>query len=146
MRRMLTIMLALGLFAGCTGAGQPEADDREGTALDVTHVWVQDTTHDEEGIHMIRTGDGDQVRLEVYAGKRPTGGYSVTIEEVRRVDDTIIVDAVVGTPEPGSVVTQAFTYPADAVTFPLEPGAYRVQLRLAEGNTTRTTERTAVIR
>lgn len=145
MRRLLIALLGLGVLAGCTGSA-PADTEAEGTVLDIQHVQPEDTTHSEADVRMVREGGQDRVRLEVYAGKQPTGGYSAAIEEVRRVDDTIIVDAVVTTPDEDAVVTQAFTYPADAVTFSLESGAYRVRLHLKQENATRTLEQTIILR
>lgn len=142
--RTVLALLVIGALAGCTGSGQADGPSPPGRALDITPVAPQDTTHAEEGLRMVRE-DG-RVRLEVYGGKQPTGGYSVNITGVRRDGDTIIVHAVLETPGADAVVTPAFSYPADAVTFPLERGAYRVRLHLARGNTTRTTERTVILR
>lgn len=145
MYRPLLALLVLVLVAGCTsGTSAGDGDDMGGTALDVQHVTPQDTKHRDDGFSVTRVGD--RVRLEVYAGARSTGGYSVAIEAVRRVRDTLIVDAAVDVPAEDAIVTQAFTYPADAVTFPLDTGAYRVRLHLTEAGNTTTTERTVIIR
>lgn len=45
------------------------------------------------------------------AGQRSTGGYSIAVRGARVEGDTIIVDAVVQGPPPGSAVTQAITSP-----------------------------------
>ena len=51
-------------------------------------------------------------------GEKNTGGYSLKIKEVNKVDDKteIIVEEV--TPSEGDMVTMAFTYPTIIVEFP----------------------------
>ncbi|HYM60821.1 MAG TPA: protease complex subunit PrcB family protein [Thermoanaerobaculia bacterium] len=44
-------------------------------------------------------------------GQRPTGGYSITPNSVAVEGTTIVVDATISTPSPGSVVTMAFSSP-----------------------------------
>lgn len=45
------------------------------------------------------------------AGSRPTGGYSVEARGVALEEKTLVVDAEVKGPPPGSMVTQALTSP-----------------------------------
>ncbi len=44
-------------------------------------------------------------------GEKRTGGYSITVENVRETSDKIYVKVKEFSPEPGAMVTQAFTYP-----------------------------------
>jgi len=44
-------------------------------------------------------------------GEKNTGGYSVGVEKVEEFPDKIVVTVKETKPEPGGMVTQAFTYP-----------------------------------
>ena len=44
-------------------------------------------------------------------GEKNTGGYSIAVENVIETDKNIIITVKETEPEPGSMVTQAFTYP-----------------------------------
>jgi len=61
------------------------------------------------------------VLLVAYLGAMPTGGYSIAVTRVQTYaagqnqPGNLAVKLAVASPDPGSVVTQAFTYPADAV-------------------------------
>ncbi len=60
----------------------------------------------------VRTLDLTKHTLVVIAvGTRPTGGYEVGIPEVFLEDQGLVVEYYERTPEPGTMVTQAFTYP-----------------------------------
>jgi hypothetical protein len=49
--------------------------------------------------------------VAVFAGSKPTGGYTVEIGEVKRAKEAATVAVVLLKPGPGSMVTQAFTSP-----------------------------------
>lgn len=44
-------------------------------------------------------------------GEKPTGGYSIGVESVEKVKDSIVVKVKEISPEEGAMVTQAVTYP-----------------------------------
>lgn len=44
-------------------------------------------------------------------GEKNTGGYSISIESVVETDKNIIISVKESSPEPDSIVSQAFTYP-----------------------------------
>lgn len=44
-------------------------------------------------------------------GEKTTGGYSIAVENVVETDKNIIISVKEKEPEPGSMVTQGFTYP-----------------------------------
>ncbi len=67
--------------------------------------------------------------LAVYLGQKPTGGYSVTVREVRLSGSTLIVTAVERRPPPGSIVTQALTHPYHIVQIPAVPEGTIVEVR-----------------
>ncbi|MCK8826914.1 protease complex subunit PrcB family protein [Natroniella acetigena] len=48
-------------------------------------------------------------------GERPTGGYGIQINQIRREDDILIVVVKARGPAPTDMVTQAITYPHDLV-------------------------------
>jgi hypothetical protein len=56
-----------------------------------------------------------QMVVVVTAGAKPTGGYSVEITSLSVKDKTLTVHWKLKSPGPGSIVTQAFTHPAQAV-------------------------------
>ena len=58
----------------------------------------------------------DRVLVAAFQGQQNTGGYSVSITAIERNGDQLIVRATFGVPGPGSMVTQALTSPAHAVS------------------------------
>lgn len=66
------------------------------------------------------TGD---VVVALVDRERPTGGYSVTITDIRAAASGITVSASQVSPGPACVVTQAFTQPFHIVTTPVFSGA-----------------------
>jgi hypothetical protein len=59
---------------------------------------------------------GGRVRLTVRLGERRTGGYSIRVRTISREGPTLTVRCEITTPRDGAVVTQAVTYPAQAVS------------------------------
>lgn len=57
----------------------------------------------------------EELYILVTYGERPTGGYSVKIEDVISKKDYIEVEVYFKAPEKGDLVTQAITYPYDLV-------------------------------
>ena len=53
-------------------------------------------------------------------GEKSTGGYSLEINEVRKVDEKVEIIVKENVPPAGEVVTQAFTYPTITVEFPTQ--------------------------
>lgn len=51
-------------------------------------------------------------------GEKSTGGYSLTVKEITRVDGKTEVIVNENTPGPNDIVTQAFTYPTLMIEFP----------------------------
>lgn len=52
-----------------------------------------------------------RMAVAVFMGQRPTGGYSVMITSVERIDDRLVVNFRTRSPQPGDVVTQVITSP-----------------------------------
>lgn len=71
--------------------------------------WYQ-RNYQRMGIHSRRHRGATYVLLS--AGQRPTGGYSVVLRDIRRISrGGVFITASVVPPSPGTVVTQALTYP-----------------------------------
>lgn len=78
---------------------------------------------------------GEKIFLRIDAGRKNTGGYSIRIEDLKLVGSTITIKAYVVSPNPGTMVTQAITYPSILVeiTDTLLPGYYTVKCTLIDG-------------
>jgi hypothetical protein len=53
----------------------------------------------------------NETAVFLFAGQRPTGGYSVSVKGVRVEGTTLVIDGGVQTPPPGGMSTQAITSP-----------------------------------
>ena len=49
--------------------------------------------------------------LVIFMGQRTTGGYSMQLNSISKVADTLVIKTLEKSPKPGDIVTQAFTYP-----------------------------------
>ncbi|HXG23114.1 MAG TPA: protease complex subunit PrcB family protein [Chthonomonadales bacterium] len=63
--------------------------------------------------------------VAVFLGSKPTGGYSVEIGDVRRDRKGATIPVTIHKPGPGSIVTQAFTYPFAMRAVPKLPKAVK---------------------
>jgi len=63
------------------------------------------------------------ILVGVFLGRRPTGGYSVSIERIlyKEKDGHLVVHAVEKCPDPGSMVIQVITYPGVIVAIDKVP-------------------------
>lgn len=78
-------------------------------------AWVNEF-YKKEGIHFKQVDD--YVYVLVSAGEKNTGGYSVKVKKViLEQPGHVYVYAVVQSPAPGSIVTQAFTWPHTLIRF-----------------------------
>ena len=57
-----------------------------------------------------------RVRLTVRLGERPTGGYRIAVTSVTRSGPRLNVRCESGAPDPGAIVTQVLTAPAQTVS------------------------------
>ncbi|HEX8922354.1 MAG TPA: protease complex subunit PrcB family protein, partial [Pyrinomonadaceae bacterium] len=57
----------------------------------------------------------------VYQGRKNTGGYGISVAEIRREGTTLTVRVNEQRPKPGDVVTDALTSPFVAVSIPRPP-------------------------
>ncbi len=58
----------------------------------------------------------DEIYVIATRGEKPTGGYTITLDRIEQVKDEdekirLVVYTTFEDPEPGSIVTQALTYP-----------------------------------
>lgn len=68
------------------------------------------------------------VVVAVFVGERPTGGFTAAFEEPVAKGDDLVVRYRIKKPSPTSFVTQAFTHPWKARSFPRPKGKVRVEL------------------
>lgn len=64
--------------------------------------------------------------IAVFAGTKPSGGYTAKVAHVTRSDESITVDAVLNKPKPGSMNSQMMTQPYDIVKCRQFPGKLTV--------------------
>ena len=64
--------------------------------------------------------------IVVYQGLKPTGGWSILVDKVRRVGPTLVVGVREQKPGPGDITTDALTSPFVVVSIPRLPGGVTV--------------------
>lgn len=127
------LLTALSLLLGTVAYGQAlspttpvelERPDRNDLP-DQVREWL-DNVHTIQGIHRL---DYDGKTWVVVAwGTKPTGGYSVQIEEAERNDFGVTVLSVrLRAPEPGEPVTLALTHPYDLVAMDQTSDAFAAE-------------------
>jgi len=62
----------------------------------------------------------------VYQGQKPTGGWSILVDKIRRVGQRLIVSVREQKPGPGDITTDALTSPFVVVSIPRPPGGLTV--------------------
>jgi hypothetical protein len=118
--RKLFVLLVVSLIvlSGCTGDITNKIGNKDGNKPndlrlpDKIQEWVENSL----SIFLGQTYqyDGKLYILATY-GAKPTGGFAVEITEVRELKEVVEVAVKFTKPEPGQMVTQAFTYPYDLV-------------------------------
>jgi hypothetical protein len=76
------------------------------------------------------------VLIGVLMGERPTGGFSVAVDSIRREGDNVIVNATFARPASDAIVIQVLTSPFTVVSVPradLPRGTVRFSLRDVSG-------------
>jgi uncharacterized protein (DUF885 family) len=63
----------------------------------------------------------------VYQGRKPTGGYSIAVDNIRRTGASLIVRAKEQSPRPGEITTDALTSPFVVVSIPRPPAGMIVK-------------------
>lgn len=77
---------------------------------------------------------GEGTYLAAYWGRKPTGGYSLSVESARRTGNEVTIHLVLKEPSPDAMVTQALTYPyAVALVRGLDPEDKRFSFVDGEG-------------
>lgn len=121
---LLTLPLISFLLVGC-GANESLAFDRltRGGLPEAGSV-VVDSEAEWQAVWAALRGVGDRPSMDwdkelvigVFLGERPTGGYALTVQEIRRLSPNHIeLRVVTQAPKPGDFVTMAFTYPGELV-------------------------------
>jgi uncharacterized protein (DUF885 family) len=65
--------------------------------------------------------------LVVYQGRKTTGGYSIAVEEIRRVGASLVVHVKEQSPRAGDITTDALTSPFVVVSMPRPPAGLTVK-------------------
>jgi hypothetical protein len=50
-------------------------------------------------------------------GKKPTGGFSINVQKVKIKENSVTIYVTEKVPNPGDIVTEAFTYPSVSIKF-----------------------------
>ena len=50
-------------------------------------------------------------------GEKPTGGFSINVQKVKIKENSVIIYVTEKVPNPGDIVTEAFTYPSVSIKF-----------------------------
>ena len=77
------------------------------------------TDHAQQGYQVVEAEDG--YYLVVYAGERPTGGYTIAVMKIINKDEVTEVIVSETSPAEDAMVTQALTYPIDIVRLESNP-------------------------
>lgn len=115
------LLLAAGVpvLAGCTAREEPRQPALERINPDTlsgdVKQWFQQNER-KAGTYTLNANGRTYVL--VAWGEKPTGGYSVRIEDVGEGSAGMVVAVRLEAPQPGDVVTQAVTYPRDLVAVP----------------------------
>lgn len=75
------------------------------------------------------------LKIMISAGEKKTGGYNISINEVFKNDNNIIIDAFLEIPK--GPVTQAFTYPSKVISIDkqkIEAGEWNIIVVLTDSN------------
>ncbi len=76
----------------------------------------------------------EELNFVVFRGVFPTGGYGLSVDSVQRRGNTFTVRVTYTDPQPGAVLTQAFTQPTAVIPIgTLPPGKYRAKLHVTRG-------------
>ncbi|WP_134683128.1 protease complex subunit PrcB family protein [Brevibacillus migulae] len=130
MNSIFSILLSMtvALFGGAAGMGEenptPPAKEAPAHAYDIVPAPYSDSI--KQALNEIRTKGGFKTIHEngksyivISAGQRPTGGYQLTVTDVRKqADGSWLIQTAVKKPAPGHMVTQVLTYPTIVIALP----------------------------
>lgn len=119
--RVFVWLTALAVTAGCA-----TAVPGGGTGA-VTYTQLSETEAPPavgEALNQMREQPGNRALVVdgvtyvlITAGEKPTGGYQVQISDVNEVGGRIVVNWRLSSPAPGTMTTQALTYPYSIIKF-----------------------------
>lgn len=93
-----------------------ETVDRQTIEANKLLADLYDENYKNKGMYSLT--DGDYMYVLISAGEKSTGGYSMTVDSITEAPaGTAYVQATLHSPEEGSAVTQALTYPSAMVKF-----------------------------
>ncbi len=115
----LLILILIGsplLLTGCKSEdpGGKKIKDLEFTVLedaDVPEPLMKMINEKKQEPFRLSYSDVENLYIVVGYGEQPTGGYSITVNEVYLTDDAIVVDTNLVGPSENEQVTNALTYP-----------------------------------
>lgn len=135
--RILSVLLAL-LLAGCSASAQLEVEtiargfnsgirEQEAVLIRSPEAWAAHwQKHAAIFVPPPEPPPFDFAKgalVAVHLGERRTGGYSVSVTDIRRDGKRLKVTAVESRPAPDAIVTMALTQPYHMVRIPpVEPG------------------------
>lgn len=113
---LLLLVLLMILLVGCGGG---KVTDEKETSLDYTIVpradipeTLMNTLNDKKQESMTMTyGEGEYLYIIVGYGKKPTGGYSISVEKLTQSSSEIHIRTNLRGPAAGEAVNKADSYP-----------------------------------
>jgi protease stability complex PrcB-like protein len=114
---MLLIFIgAISLLSGCNlGGSKPnKVKDVEFTVVedaDVPEELMESINEKKSQPFKITYTDGDYLYIAVGYGEKPTGGYSISVDELYLTDNAIYIDTNLIGPSQEEFVSNAVTYP-----------------------------------
>ena len=99
--------IAKGYRSGVLGSLQTAARN----PADWTALWKKHASTDSNFPPLPAIDFTKEIAVAVFLGEKPTGGHDIEITSVERSGDNLVVSFVERSPQPGGVVTQAFTQP-----------------------------------
>ena len=122
MRNKLYLILLIGLclffFTGCTKGEKTKLI--EGTDYNIKGVYSGNSVNTSKRGYYINTLNEPNAPYSyiICMGQKNTGGYSLKVTEVNKVDEKVEIIVEEKTPGDNDMVTSAITYPTVVVEFP----------------------------
>jgi len=99
--------IAKGTRSGVSEAGQVIVR----TQAEWNALWQKHSSMESSPSQAPAIDFNKEIVIGIFRGQKPTGGYDVEITSVERSNGTLIVSFREKSPQPGAVLTQAFTQP-----------------------------------
>jgi hypothetical protein len=106
---LIILILAVQALIGANGAGVGYQALQYGELPEEIRTIV-DSRPGDASSHVLPGPDGSQY-LYIGLGRRPTGGYGIAIQDIKRENEGLIITYKEIKPAEGAMVTQAITYP-----------------------------------